>query len=87
MTVYVTPDRLAALKDLRARVDAEIRHAEKILGKRHRPAGRGVAQPAPNVSTNQIRAWLRDQGIPVGTNGRISDTYRELYAEAHRDAS
>lgn len=87
MTVYITADRLAALKDLRARVDAEIKRAEKILGKRQRPDYRATDRPAAGVPTIVIREWLRDQEIAVGTKGRISDTHRQMYADAHQDAS
>lgn len=85
--VEVQPDeeRLARLKLLRARVDAEIKSVEGEIRRRTRRRKAAVRQqlPAAHVPTSVIRAWLLEQGRSVGDRGRISYELRQEYSDAH----
>lgn len=39
-----------------------------------------MTEPATTATVAEIRAWAKEQGLPVGTRGSISATIREAYA-------
>ena len=41
---------------------------------------------AAEVSTSELRAWARENGHAVSSRGRIPDTVRAAYDEAHAPA-
>lgn len=74
--------RLAQLKYLREKVEAEIKAIE--AGIRLRRKRRTQTVPAADVRPNVIRAWLVAQGHQMGDRGRICHELRQKYEDAHR---
>lgn len=88
MPIHEVGDRLTRLRALRARINAEIERIETDLLRRqngHRRRRRPAPKPKPPrpPSDREIRAWARDQGIPVPATGRISDKLRNTYTHHH----
>jgi hypothetical protein len=47
------------------------------------PQAQEEAPERPDVPT--VRAWAKDNDIPVSDKGRVAETVYEQYAEAHKD--
>jgi hypothetical protein len=67
----------AALRNSIARFVAHARKAGRPVGQSARRGRKGNDRPA------QIRAWAREQGIPVNERGRVSAEVAGRYDAAH----
>lgn len=72
--------RLDRLRNLRERVDSEIRVLEAAHAVARRQ--RAIVSIAASAPASAVRAWAREHGVPVGETGRVSQELREQYLDA-----
>lgn len=78
-------------EELRETLGPWIGHARQVGGRSprtRRPASRASARrgggaPGRQPSTQEVRAWAREQGIPVSERGRIPASLVESYLAQH----
>jgi hypothetical protein len=73
-------DLAKALRSAAAKIDA----ASIVPGADVKPTSNVRVQVA-EVQENDIRAFLRSQGLPVGSRGVISNEYKALFAQHQKD--
>jgi hypothetical protein len=80
--IDLTADNAAALREAFA---VYVGHARKTSGRRSaaRGGGRGAAASGRSSQTAAIRAWAKQQGLPVNERGRIPATIVAQYEAAH----
>lgn len=80
--IDLTADNAAALREAFA---VYVGHARKTSGRRSagRGGGRGAAASGRASQTAAIRAWAKQQGLPVNERGRIPAAIVAQYEAAH----
>ena len=78
-TEYEIDLRMTNARKFRRQIAPYIEHARKAgRGQRRRPA----RNPPSRERSGDIRAWAKDQGIPVSERGRIPASVVEQYEAA-----
>ena len=70
----------AALRDAIAPFKAE---ARRVSGGRGKPAARRERASGAGGNATEVRAWARDNGMPVNDRGRVPAEVRAAYEAAH----
>lgn len=77
--IDLSADNAAALRDALA---VYVGHGRKVGGRRS-PARSSSRRSGGSSETAQIRAWAKEQGLPVNERGRIPGDIVAQYEAAH----